>query len=152
MTKAVLCILKIDRKHNDLPTRKQKQWVSQKINPNQKELVTALITIVNISKSQKLIAFTYEIKTNWCRVRIRLTDLWNVVYLISTIDINLQICFIQIIYLNLFFPQDENLEEETEKSDDIKPEENLLVSKRTTLEERRKSLLDTHWAIPSRDR
>lgn len=52
------------------------------------------------------------------------------------------------------FPQDEKqgAEEEIEKSDDIKPEENLLVSKRTTLEERRKSLLDTHWAIPSRDR
>ncbi|KAL5288990.1 hypothetical protein ACFFRR_009285 [Megaselia abdita] len=48
--------------------------------------------------------------------------------------------------------QDEKPEEEIEKSDDIKPEENLLVSKRTTLEERRKSLLDTHWAIPSRDR
>lgn len=42
--------------------------------------------------------------------------------------------------------------EETEKSDDIKTEENLQVSKRSTLEERRKSLLDTHWAIPSRDR
>lgn len=56
-----------------------------------------------------------------------------------------------ILFKITFFLQDEK-PEETEKSDDIKPEENLLVSKRTTLEERRKSLLDTHWAIPSRDR
>ncbi|XP_055853154.1 oxidation resistance protein 1 isoform X27 [Episyrphus balteatus] len=39
------------------------------------------------------------------------------------------------------------------ESDDTEDKKNLSITdKRTTLEERRKSLLDHHWAIPSKDR